>query len=104
MKSLKALFSQQLSASGLPDPVQQVVSSHWQQFTDQHNTFSLPADKDHPAIISELIHCWAGSDFAAQQCIRHPQWLQELITQQPTLPALATSHSQRLENMSEGYP
>ncbi|WP_095210198.1 bifunctional [glutamate--ammonia ligase]-adenylyl-L-tyrosine phosphorylase/[glutamate--ammonia-ligase] adenylyltransferase [Endozoicomonas ascidiicola] len=93
MESLTALFSQHLTSSGLPDPVQQVVESHWQQFIERHPTFDLTLD---PRLINELTHCWAGSDFAAQQCIRYPEWLETLCTNRKQLPELAKNHAERL--------
>ncbi|WP_299729489.1 bifunctional [glutamate--ammonia ligase]-adenylyl-L-tyrosine phosphorylase/[glutamate--ammonia-ligase] adenylyltransferase [uncultured Endozoicomonas sp.] len=93
MESLTALFSQHLTSSGLPDPVQQVVESHWQQFIERHPTFDLTLD---PRLINELIQCWAGSDFAAQQCIRYPEWLETLCTNRKQLPDMAKNHAERL--------
>ncbi|MFK0570421.1 bifunctional [glutamate--ammonia ligase]-adenylyl-L-tyrosine phosphorylase/[glutamate--ammonia-ligase] adenylyltransferase [Endozoicomonas sp.] len=95
MESLKAQFSQQLTASGSPDIVQRVVSAHWQQFIDNNPSFD---DNNPPRkIVAELIHCWAGSDFAAQQCIHHPEWLASLLENHDRLPDDAQTHVERLQ-------
>lgn len=95
MESLKAQFSQQLIASGSPQIVQNVVSAHWQQFIDTNPAFDL--DNISPQIVAEIIRCWAGSDFAAQQCIRHPQWLASLLENRDHLPEYAQTHTERLK-------
>ncbi|WP_257296014.1 bifunctional [glutamate--ammonia ligase]-adenylyl-L-tyrosine phosphorylase/[glutamate--ammonia-ligase] adenylyltransferase [Endozoicomonas sp. YOMI1] len=109
MESLRAQLSQQLTASGspttevLPEEIRNVVTAHWQQFVDYNPSFTFPGTlfPDHsnqlsPELMDQLIHCWAGSDFAAQQCIRHPQWLASILENHDKLPDLAQTHRERL--------
>ncbi len=103
MESLKAQLKQQLTASGspeaLPEEIRNVISAHWQQFVDNNPSFSFPGKNNQltPNVISELIHCWAGSDFAAQQCIRYPEWLASLLENHNKLPEFAQTHPERLQ-------
>ena len=110
MESLKAQFSQQLTASGSPETISEevrnVVNAHWQQFVDNNPSFTLPAslfsdknDQLSPKLMDELIHCWAGSDFAAQQCIRHPEWLTCILENHDKLPDFAQTHPERLQKV-----
>ncbi len=112
MESLKAQFSQQLTASGspetIPEEVRNVVTAHWQQFVDINPSFTLPdslfPDKNNqlsPKLMDELIHCWAGSDFAAQQCIRYPERLTSLLENHDKLPDFAQTHPERLQKVLE---
>ncbi|WP_419832679.1 bifunctional [glutamate--ammonia ligase]-adenylyl-L-tyrosine phosphorylase/[glutamate--ammonia-ligase] adenylyltransferase [Endozoicomonas atrinae] len=112
MESLKAQFSQQLTASGspeiIPEEVRNVVTAHWQQFVDINPSFTLPDslfpdknDQLSPKLMDELIHCWAGSDFAAQQCIRHPEWPSSLLENHDKLPDFAQTHPERLQKVLE---
>lgn len=109
MEPLQAQFSQQLSSSGLPAPVQAVVATHWQHYFNS----DLNSDQDVPALwephasqvdhrfLDALIQCWSGSDFAAQQCARHPQWLLDLFLGFDQLAAQAKNHRQRLAEIFE---
>ncbi|WP_257264070.1 bifunctional [glutamate--ammonia ligase]-adenylyl-L-tyrosine phosphorylase/[glutamate--ammonia-ligase] adenylyltransferase [Endozoicomonas sp. ONNA2] len=107
MASLRAQLSQQFIASPatnvLPEAIRLMVTAHWQQFVDNNSSFTFPAslfpdqsDQLSPELMDQLIHCWAGSDFAAQQCIRHPQWLSSMLENHDQLPGLAQTHPQRL--------
>ena len=96
MESLKVQFHQQLSASGIPAVIQQGVLAHWQQFADRH-----PACTDQPVkaeAVDQLIRCWAGSDFVAEQCLNHPQWLTSLLANHEHLAILADNHVERLRD------
>ena len=96
MESLQVQFHQRLSASGMPAVIQQGVLAHWQQFADRH-----PACTDQPVkaeAVDELIRCWAGSDFVAEQCLNHPQWLTSLLTNHEHLAMLAHNHVERLHD------
>ncbi|MGI2027638.1 bifunctional [glutamate--ammonia ligase]-adenylyl-L-tyrosine phosphorylase/[glutamate--ammonia-ligase] adenylyltransferase [Endozoicomonas acroporae] len=112
MESLRAQLSQQLTACGSPDTtteilpaeIRNVVTAHWQQFVDNNPSFTFPgslfpdqSDQLSPGLMDQLIHCWAGSDFAAQQCIRHPQWLASILENHDKLPDLAQTHPERLQ-------
>ncbi|MGO0305405.1 bifunctional [glutamate--ammonia ligase]-adenylyl-L-tyrosine phosphorylase/[glutamate--ammonia-ligase] adenylyltransferase [Endozoicomonas acroporae] len=112
MESLRAQLSQQLTACGSPDTtteilpaeIRNVVTAHWQQFVDNNPSFTFPgslfpdqSDQLSPGLMDQLIHCWAGSDFAAQQCIRHPQWLASILENHDKLPDLARTHPERLQ-------
>ncbi|MGB0361293.1 MAG: bifunctional glutamine synthetase adenylyltransferase/deadenyltransferase, partial [Endozoicomonas sp.] len=96
MESFKAVFDQKLASSELPHSVQQIVGAHWNQFLERHPSFDLTTD---PTFINELIYCWAGSDFSAQQCIRYPEWLELLYTDHDNLPVMSISHGDRLDRI-----
>ena len=94
MESLKVQFHQRLSASGMPAVIQQGVLAHWQQFADRHPAFTdQPVDAEP---VDELIRCWAGSDFAAEQCLNNPQWLTSILANHEHLATLAHNHVERL--------
>ncbi|MGB1270586.1 MAG: bifunctional [glutamate--ammonia ligase]-adenylyl-L-tyrosine phosphorylase/[glutamate--ammonia-ligase] adenylyltransferase [Endozoicomonas sp.] len=109
MEPLQAQFSQQLSTSGLPEPVQAVVATHWQHYftsdfnndQDVHALWEPHASQVDHWFLDALIQCWSGSDFAAQQCVRHPQWLLELFLNFDQLAAQAQNHQQRLAGVFE---
>ena len=96
MESLKVQFRQRLSASGIPAVIQQGVLAHWRQFEDNN-----PAFAEQPvttAAVDELIRCWAGSDFAAGQCIAHPQWLASILANHEHLAKSVQNHGEQLSN------
>ena len=96
MESLKVQFHQRLSASGMPAVIQQGVLAHWQQFADRH-----PPCTDQPVkaeAVDQLIRCWAGSDFVAEQCLNHPLWLTSLLANHEHLAMLAHNHVERLRD------
>jgi len=95
MESLKSQFCQQLNASEIPAVVQQGVLAHWQQFEDNHP--SLADQPVNSGAVAELIHCWAGSDFAARQCIAHPLWLIAILANHQHLTKLTHNHGERLQ-------
>ena len=113
MESLKAQFRQRLTASNteteaLPEAIRNLVHAYWQQFVDNNPSFTFPdtlfPDQNgqlSPGLMDQLIHCWAGSDFAAQQCIRHPQWLASLLENHDQLPGCAHTHPERLQQALE---
>ena len=79
MESFTELFTQRLTeqSRGIPSSIQQTLAIHWQHFVDRCNEENLQynlADIS-SSFMDELVTCWAGSDFAAQQCIRNPEWL-----------------------------
>ncbi len=97
MESLKVQFRQRLSATGIPAVIQQVVLAHWQQFEDNNSSFAN--QPTNAGAVDELIHCWAGSDFAAEQCIAHPLWLEAILANHEYLTKLAQTHSERLQRL-----
>ncbi|KEQ11595.1 bifunctional glutamine-synthetase adenylyltransferase/deadenyltransferase [Endozoicomonas montiporae] len=62
-----------------------VVNKHWQAFcahcVEDPSGFSpdILSDPSNSSFLQQLANTWAGSDFAAEQCIKHPelvyQWL-----------------------------
>ena len=102
MESLTAQLNQQLTAprspESIPEGIQHSVRKHWQRFVDTNPSFALQGTsvQPQPELMDELIRCWAGSDFAAQQCIRHPEWLASLLENHQRLPGYARTHRQRL--------
>ena len=116
MESPKAQFSQQLTAFGspeavpknLPEEIRGIVSAHCQQFVDNNPSFTFPdnlfpekSDQLGSEVMDELIRCWAGSDFAAQQCIRHPEWLASLLENYDNLTDFAQTHPERIKKALE---
>ena len=94
MESFKAQFEQRLSelSSNFPTSVVQTLQIHWQQFSGMNPDFDFTVQK--PEFINALITCWAGSDFAAEQCIRYPEHL-EYLYNLPTSTRHFTKHHQQ---------
>ena len=55
---------------------------YWHRFADTCPADTLSAIEKQltAATRTQLQHCWSGSEFAAELCIKHPQWLLDLLT------------------------
>ena len=81
MESFKSGVNRRLAeqSTRLPHPVYQTLKMHWQQFNTLNPDFDFQIQD--PDFIDQLIICWGGSDFVAEQCIRHPEYLERLQKQ-----------------------
>lgn len=94
MESFKALFSQRLEE--IPAPaIQQTLLGQWQRFSSQNPDFDPPVS---PEFMAELMHCWTGSDFVAEQAIHNPEWLTSAFQQTEPLYNHDETLAQALEN------
>ena len=75
--SLESLPLSQLSH--IPESLHSQLQLRWQQFTQASP--ELAASVAQGQWLAPLLRLWACSDFACDQCIRHPQWLQALLEQ-----------------------
>ena len=98
MESFKAQFEQRLSelSSSYPPPVVQTLQTHWQQFNGMNPDFDFSIED--PKFINALITCWTGSDFAAEQCIRHPEHLEYLHNHSVCICNFTAHHQQQLSS------
>lgn len=98
MESFKAQFEQRLSelSSSYSPPVVQTLQTHWQQFHGMNPDFDFSVQK--PEFITALIICWAGSDFAAEQCIRRPEHLVYLYNLPDSVNTFNARHQQQLSS------
>ncbi len=66
----------------MPLPVSQelqsLISSQWESFCNATSIENSPLSSD-PLLLKTLQTVWAGSEFVAQSCIRHPNMLLKLI-------------------------
>ena len=72
MESFRALLNQRLDAlsASVPQAVHQVLQTQWQQFSSRNPDYDPQISTN---LIDELLICWIGSDFAAEQCIQRPE-------------------------------
>ncbi len=108
MESLQAQLNQRLNVIEPPAAIRKLILSYWEQLVasnpplDFHKAFSKapdsPNSNKNDQALDELIRCWAGSDFAAQQCLLRPQWLADLLESRQDLPGFAQTHTQRLQS------
>ncbi len=70
MSLFRALFDQRLEELSSSQALSQVLRTQWQAFSDRHPDFNPDISDD---FIDELITCWTGSDFAAEQCLQYPE-------------------------------
>ena len=96
MESFKALFIQQLTQCA-DSSIQASLQSHWQPFSERHPDFDPQVS---PEFIKQLITCWTGSDFAAEQCLQHPDTLLELLNAQNQPTDHDTQLTSALENIT----
>lgn len=62
----------------LPSGLAQDVSKHWEAFKTAAATADVPVPTD-SAILEQLVHVWACSEFVAHSCIRYPELLRDLL-------------------------
>ena len=112
MESLQAQLTQRLTIIDPPAAIQKLILSYWEQLAasnpslDLHKAFNEASNGPNSnkcggindQALDELIRCWAGSDFAAQQCLLHPQWLADILACRQELPGRAQTHGERLHN------
>jgi len=62
----------------LPDPLRSDFQHKWDAFSESLDAASLEPPRD-PAILDSLARVFSFSDFVAENCIREPQMLEDLI-------------------------
>lgn len=66
----------------IPQALQASFDLYWQRFTESCepellNDIKNRLEKNHAG--QQLLHCWVGSEFAAELCIKYPAWLLDLL-------------------------
>ncbi|WP_062263237.1 bifunctional [glutamate--ammonia ligase]-adenylyl-L-tyrosine phosphorylase/[glutamate--ammonia-ligase] adenylyltransferase [Endozoicomonas arenosclerae] len=70
-----------------PEPLKELSSSQWDEFleTCQTNNLTDSPDTLAPEFLSQLFKTWAGSDFAFEQCLKHPDLVFQFSENQNSL-------------------
>ncbi|MEO6696864.1 MAG: bifunctional [glutamate--ammonia ligase]-adenylyl-L-tyrosine phosphorylase/[glutamate--ammonia-ligase] adenylyltransferase [Gammaproteobacteria bacterium] len=66
------------NAINLPAPLREQVKRHWHAFVDAASEIGVAAPA-HPDVLKVLYRVWACSEFVAQNCIRDPVLLTDLL-------------------------
>lgn len=93
------VFQTALATVTAPVLIKKTVSDYWQKLLNKHSEVTA----DHPFMVAcaaqaeQILRCWSGSDFVAQQCIQDPTVLKALLQS----PQLRQSHSTAVNAMIE---
>lgn len=69
-----------LEPMNCPAPVKTILKKQWDEFLETCRTKDLTdrSDSLSPAFLAQLYKTWAGSDFAFEQCLKHPDLVFQL--------------------------